>query len=321
MQTQWLTRRQVLVGGVVGMASLMAPREPARAGLPPAPAAAAGTLKVGGDLLVNRMGFGAMRITGAGIWGEPRGPAEARRVLRRAVELGVDFIDTADSYGPEVSERLIAEALHPYPDDLLIATKAGFQRPGPNKWVEDGRPKHLREAVEGSLHRLHLSRIDLLQLHRIDPKVPMEDQIGALVDLQRQGKIRHIGLSEVSVKQIEAVRRITPIVSVQNRYNLVDRNSEDVLEYCTRENFGFIPWFPLATGELAKHGGPLTRAAKRLKAQPSQVALAWLLRKSPVMLPIPGTSKVKHLEENIAAALLELDDSIMKELELQPKAH
>jgi len=231
------------------------------------------------------------------------------------VELGVNLIDTADSYGPIVSECLIAEALHPYPADLLIATKAGFQRPGPNQWVEDGRPKHLRSAVEGSLHRLHVSRIDLLQLHRIDPKVAMEDQIGALVDLQREGKIRHIGLSEVNVKQIEAVRRITPIVSVQNRYNLVDRNSEEVLEYCTRENIGFIPWFPLATGELAKHDGPLTRAAKRLNAGPAQIALAWLLKKSPVMLPIPGTSKVKHLEENTAAALIELDDSTMQELD------
>ena len=256
-----------------------------------------------------------MQLTGPGVWGEPPDHSEAIAVLRRAVELGINLIDTADSYGPEVAERLIAEALHPYPADLLIATKAGFQRPGPNQWVEDGRPKHLRAAVEGSLHRLHLSRIDLLQLHRIDPKVPMEDQIGALVDLQREGKIRHIGLSEVSVKQIEAVRRITPIVSVQNRYNLVDRNSEDVLEYCTRENIGFIPWFPLATGELAKHDGPLTRAAKRLEAKPAQIAVAWLLKKSPVMLPIPGTSKVKHLEENTAAALIELDDSTMEELE------
>ena len=256
-----------------------------------------------------------MQLTGDGVWGEPPDHSEAIAVLRRAVELGINLIDTADSYGPIVSECLIAEALHPYPADLLIATKAGFQRPGPNKWVEDGHPKHLRSAVEGSLHRLHLRRIHLLQLHRIDPKVAMEDQIGALVDLQREGKIRHIGLSEVSVKQIEAVRRITPIVSVQNRYNLVDRNSEDVLEYCTRENLGFVPWFPLATGELAKHEGPLTRAAKRLNTKPAQLALAWLLRKSPVMLPIPGTSKVKHLEENTAAALIELDDSTMQDLE------
>ncbi len=277
------------------------------------PAEASGTFLIG-DIPVRRLGFGAMQLTGDGVWGEPPDHSEAIAVLRRALELGINLIDTADSYGPEVSERLIAEALHPYPAGLLIATKAGFQRPGPNRWVEDGRPKHLRDAVEGSLRRLHLSRIDLLQLHRIDPKVPMQDQIGALVDLQREGKIRYIGLSEVSVKQIEAVRRITSIVSVQNRYNLVDRNSEDVLEYCSREKLGFIPWFPLATGELAKHEGPLTRAAKRLNAQPAQIALAWLLEKSPVMLPIPGTSKVKHLEENTAAALIELDDSTMRDL-------
>jgi pyridoxine 4-dehydrogenase len=278
------------------------------------PAEASGTFVVG-DIPVHRLGFGAMQLTGDGVWGEPEDHGEAIAVLGRALELGINLIDTADSYGPEVSERLIAEALHPYPENLLIATKAGFQRPGPNQWVEDGRPEHLRSAVDGSLRRLKLERIGLLQLHRIDPKVPMADQIGALVDLQRQGKIRHIGLSEVSVKQIEAVRRITPIVSVQNRYNLVDRNSEDVLEHCTRENLGFIPWFPLATGELAKHDGPLTRAAKRLNTKPAQVALAWLLQKSPVMLPIPGTSKVKHLEENTAAALIELDDSTMQELE------
>jgi aryl-alcohol dehydrogenase-like predicted oxidoreductase len=279
------------------------------------PAEASGTFLIGGDISVRRLGFGAMQLTGPGVWGEPANQAEAIDVLRKTVELGVNLIDTADSYGPEVAERLIAEALHPYPAGLLIATKAGFQRPGPNRWVEDGRPEHLRAAVEGSLARLRLARIDLLQLHRIDPKVAMEDQIGALVDLQRAGKIRHLGLSEVSVKQVEAVRRITPIVSVQNRYNLVDRDSEDVLEYCTRENIGFIPWFPLATGELAKHDGPLTRAAKRLKAQPAQIALAWLLRKSAVMLPIPGTSKVKHLEENTAAALIDLDDSTTEELE------
>jgi len=278
------------------------------------PAEASGTFSIG-EIPIRRLGFGAMQLTGGGVWGEPDDHDEAIAVLRHAVELGINLIDTADSYGPEVSERLIAEALHPYSAGLVIATKAGFQRPGPNRWVEDGRPEHLREAVEGSLRRLRLERIDLLQLHRIDPKVPMEDQVGALVDLQRAGKIRHIGLSEVSVKQIEAVRHITPIVSVQNRYNLVDRNSKDVLEYCTRENLGFIPWFPLATGELAKQDGPLTRAAKRLNARPAQIALAWLLSKSPVMLPIPGTSKVKHLEENTAAALLELDDSTRQELE------
>src|ERR1700747_1795411 len=218
-------------------------------------AEASGTFLIG-YIPVHRLGFGAMQLTGDGVWGEPEDHDEAIAVLRRALELGINLIDTADSYGPEVSERLIAEALHPYPENLLIATKAGFQRPGPNRWVEDGRSEHLRSAVDGSLRRLKLERIDLLQLHRIDPKVAMEDQIGALVDLQRAGKIRHIGLSEVTVKQIEAVRRITPIVSVQNRYNLVDRQSEDVLEHCTRENLGFAPWFPLATGAIAKHEGP-----------------------------------------------------------------
>ena len=285
------------------------------------PAEASGIFLIGGDIPVRRLGFGTMRLTGAGIGGEPADHSEAIAVLRRAIELGINLIDTADSYGPEVAERLIAEALHPYPDDLLIATKAGFQRPGPNRWVMDGRPEHLRSAIEGSLRRLRLSRIDLLQLHRMDPRVSIEDQIGALVDLQREGKIRHIGLSEVGVHQLKAVRRITPIVSVQNRYNLVDRNSEDVLEYCMKENLGFIPFFPLAVGELAKQDGPLTRTAKRLKVQPSQIALAWLLRKSAVMLPIPGTSKVKHLEENTAAALIELDDSTTEELERLGAVH
>jgi len=285
------------------------------------PADASGTFLIGGDISVRRLGFGTMRLTGAGIWGEPADHAEAIAVLRRAVELGINLFDTADSYGPEVAERLIAEALHPYPDDLLIATKAGFQRPGPNRWVTNGRPEHLRSAVEASLRRLRVQRIDLLQLHRIDPRISIEDQIGTLVNLQRDGKIRHIGLSEVGVHQLQAVRRITPIVSVQNRYNLVDRSSEKVLEYCVRENLGFIPFFPLATGELAKHTGPLTRAAKRLRVEPSQVALAWLLRKSPVVLPIPGTSKVKHLEENAAAALIELDDSTSEELEQLGAVH
>jgi pyridoxine 4-dehydrogenase len=279
------------------------------------PAHSSGIFAIGGDLPVHRLGFGAMQITGPGVWGEPADHAEAIAVLRRAIELGIDLIDTADSYGPEVSERLIAEALHPYPAGLVIATKAGFQRPGPGNWVADGRPEHLRSACEGSLRRLRLERIDLYQLHRIDSKVPLEDQIGALLDLQREGKIRHVGLSEVSVGEIEAVRRLAPVVSVQNRYNLVDRGSEAVLDYCDRENIGFIPWFPLATGDLAKPNGPLARVAERLGAAPAQVATAWLLRKSPVMLPIPGTSKVKHLEENTAAALLDLDDSIMAELD------
>jgi pyridoxine 4-dehydrogenase len=275
------------------------------------------TFVIGGDLSVSRLGFGTMRLTGAGIWGEPANRAEALRVLHRALELGINLLDTADSYGPEVAERLIAEALYPYPKGLVIATKAGFQRPGPDRWVEDGRPQHLRQAVNGSLQRLRLERIDLLQLHRIDPKVPMEDQIETLVELQQEGKIKHIGLSEVSVEQVEAVREIATIVSVQNRYNLIDRSSEPVLEYCTSENLGFIPWFPLATGALAKPGGPLARAAERLKATPSQVAIAWLLKKSPVMLPIPGTSTVEHLQENVAGEHLELDAATMDSLEIR----
>lgn len=279
------------------------------------PADKSGTFTLGGNLTVRRLGFGAMRLTGEGIWGEPADRKEALAVLRRAVELGINLLDTADSYGPEVAERLIAEALHPYPADLVIATKAGFQRPGPNQWVEDGRPAHLREACADSLRRLRLERIDLFQLHRIDPKVALEDQIGTLIDLQQEGKIRHLGLSEVTVAQIEAVRRMVPIVSVQNRYNLVERRSEDVLAYCARENLGFLPWFPLAVGHLADPGGPLAYWAQRLGAQPSQIALAWLLHKSPVMLPIPGTSRVDHLEENTAAARLELDDALLAELD------
>jgi pyridoxine 4-dehydrogenase len=276
-----------------------------------------GMFVIGGDLPVHRLGFGTMRLTGEGIWGEPPDRQECIAVLRRAVELGINLLDTADSYGPAVAERLIAEALHPYPTDLVIATKAGFQRPGPGRWVEDGRPAHLREACEGSLRRLKLERIDLFQLHRIDPKVAVEDQIGVLIDLQSQGKIRHIGLSEVSVAQIETVRRMTPVVTVQNRYHFTDRGSEAVLDYCTGENLGFIPWFPLAAGDLARPGGPLADIAERLHVQPAQAELAWLLRKSPVMLPIPGTSTVEHLEENMGAALIQLDDSIMEELESQ----
>jgi len=274
-----------------------------------------GTFDIGGDLRVNRLGFGAMRITGPGVWGEPRDHKESIAVLRRAVELGINLIDTADSYGPHVSERLIAEALYPYPSGLLIATKAGFQRSGPDLWTEDGRPDHLRSACEGSLERLKLKRIDLFQLHRIDRKVPMKDQIGALLELQREGKIKHIGLSEVTVKQIKDVQRLTPVATVQNRYNLVDRRSEDVLRYCTENGIGFIPWYPLATGNLAREGSPLAKAAAKLDVTPAQVALAWLLKKSPVMLPIPGTSSVRHLEENAAAAKLELDNSTMRELE------
>jgi aryl-alcohol dehydrogenase-like predicted oxidoreductase len=281
---------------------------------PSRPAAASGTFVIGGDLPVYRLGFGAMRITGKGIWGEPPDHDEAIAVLKAAVDFGVTIIDTADSYGPEVSERLIAEALYPYPKDLVIATKAGLTRSGPHLWDDDGRPEHLRQAVDGSLKRLRLERIDLLQLHSVDPNVPLEDSVGTLVELQRLGKIRHIGVSNVSTDELEQARKIATIVSVQNRYNLADRESEDVLDYCTRENIGFIPWFPLATGSLAQPGGPLARIAERLGALPSQVALAWLLAKSPVMLPIPGTSQVKHLKENLGAASLALSESDMEEL-------
>jgi aryl-alcohol dehydrogenase-like predicted oxidoreductase len=279
------------------------------------PAAASGSFLLGGDLPVVRLGFGAMRVTGRGIWGEPPDHDGAIAVLKASLDLGITLVDTADSYGPEVSERLIAEALYPYPRDLVIATKAGLLRPGPGEWVPDGRPQHLREAVDGSLKRLRLDTIDLLQLHRPDPKVPFAEQVGTLVDLQGKGKIRHIGLSNVDVKHLKAAREMATIVSVQNRYNLVDRESEGELEYCTREEIGFIPWFPLATGDLAEPGGPLERIAGRLDVLPAQVAIAWLLAKSPVMLPIPGTSSVVHLKENAAAALLKLSASDCEELD------
>src|SRR6202051_3705609 len=279
------------------------------------PAKKAGEFLIGNDLRVTRLGFGAMRITGDGIWGEPADRAETVGVLRRAVELGINFIDTADSYGPYVSEEIIAEALHPYPKGLVIATKGGFERTGPNKWVENGKPDHLRSACEGSLRRLRLDQIDLYQLHRIDPKVPAEDQLGTLKDLQAQGKIKHIGLSEVSVRQIQHARTIVPIVSVQNRYSITDRGSEDVLEYCEKEKIAFIPWFPLAAGRVSDSESPITRVAAQWKATPSQVALAWLLARSPVILPIPGTSKVEHLEENVAAAQLTIDANKWRELE------
>jgi len=270
-------------------------------------AAAAGTFRLGGDLLVNRLGFGAMRLTGRGIMGEPEDPDEARRVLRRAVELGVNLIDTADSYGPEVSERLIAEALHPYPDDLVVATKGGLTRPG-GRWVPDGRPEHLREACEGSLRRLKVERIDLYQLHRPDPRIAFEDSVWTLAQLREEGKIRHVGLSNVGVRELESALDIVPVASVQNRYNLFDRSSEAMLQACEREEVGFIPWYPLATGRLSRPGGSLHEVAKRHDATTSQVALAWLLGHSPAMLPIPGTSSVAHLEENVAAATLELTD-------------
>jgi pyridoxine 4-dehydrogenase len=279
------------------------------------PAEKAGEFLIGGDLPVRRLGFGSMRITGDGIWGEPANRAEAVRVLRRAVELGINFVDTADSYGPGVSEEIIAEALYPYPAGLVIATKGGFVRPGPDQWVESGKPEHLKSACEGSLHRLRLDRIDLYQLHRIDPKVPADDQIGTLKDLQAQGKIKHIGLSEVSVSQIRRARTIVPIVSIQNRYSVADRGSEDVLEYCEQQNMGFIPWFPLAAGRVSRADSPIRHVAAQLRATPSQVALAWLLARSPVILPIPGTSRVEHLEENVAAAGLKIDRKELQELD------
>jgi aryl-alcohol dehydrogenase-like predicted oxidoreductase len=282
-----------------------------------ADASAAGTFMLGGDLPVHRIGFGAMRITGKGIWGPPADRGEALRVLRRALELGVNLIDTADSYGPYVSEELIAEALHPYPEGLVIATKAGLERPGPDEWTPNGRPEHLRRALDGSLRRLRVERIDLYQLHRIDPDVPADEQLGMMAELQREGKLLHFGLSETTVEEIEAARRVLPVVSVQNRYNLQDREQwEDVVDYCGREGIAFIPWFPLAAGPLAQEGGPVDRMARRLGATPGQVALAWLLRRSPVMLPIPGTSKVAHLEENVAAAALELDEAAVQELDV-----
>jgi pyridoxine 4-dehydrogenase len=345
-------------------------------------AAAAGAFALGGDLEVNRMGFGAMRITGLGLWGEPENPKEAKAVLKQAVDLGVNFIDTADSYGPEVSERLIAEALHPYPEGLVIATKGGFTRPGPTRWVPDGRPEYLRGACEGSLRRLKVDRIDLYQLHRIDPQVPAEESLGALAELKEEGKLRYVGLSEVGVEEIERAREIVPLASVQNRYNLTDRGSEDVLDLCEREGLGFIPWAPLANGSLARRVGqrgpaqrfamaitrrvprrvvsssrraawaliarggtrlvprrvlssarrsaralnaddehdplqrkpPLEEIAAGHDATPGQVALAWLLMRSSVMLPIPGTSSVRHLEENVAAADLQLSREEFEEL-------
>jgi pyridoxine 4-dehydrogenase len=264
------------------------------------------TFTIGGDLEVRRLGFGAMRITGNGIWGPPDDPEEARRLLRRVVELGVNLIDTADSYGPEVSENLIAEALHPYPDGLVIATKGGLTRSGPGQWPRDGRPEHLKEACEGSLRRLRLERIDLYQLHSPDPQVPLEDSIGALTELQEAGKIRHVGVSNVSLSELERARALVDVVTVQNRYNLFDRHSENVLDACEREGIGFIPWFPLATGDLARPGGPLDVLAQTHDAAPCQLALAWLLARSPVMLPIPGTSSVVHFEENMRAESIEL---------------
>jgi len=320
-----------VIGGVLGMAGITRRLEAAQ-GTPAAPggasgganlpAAAAGTFTLGGDLIVNRMGFGAMRITGPDIWGEPKNAAEARRVLHRAVELGVNFIDTADAYGPEVSERLIAETLSPYPQGLIIATKGGLLRPAASEWVPDGRPEHLREACEASLKRLKLARIDLYQFHHPDARVPIEDSIGELAKLRREGKIRHIGVSNFNVEQLERARRIAPIVSVQNRYNLSDRRSEDVLRLCAREGLAFIPWAPLASGSTTKlengptavgeSGKPLEQVAAAHGVTVMQVAIAWLLARSPVMLPIPGTSSVAHLEEDLASARLQLSPADLK---------
>ena len=283
-------------------------------------AKASGTLTIGGDLTVNRLGFGAMRITGAGIWGEPKNPDEARKVLRRAIELGVNFIDTADSYGPEVSERLIAEALHPYPKDLVIATKGGFTRQGPNAWVPVGRAEYLTQSVEMSLRRLRVERIDLYQLHRIDPKVPVEESLGALKKLQDAGKIRHIGLSEVKPEEIEQANKTVRVASVQNQYNLSHREHEETLNYCEQHGLAFIPWYPVAAGKLAKPDGPLAGIAKLHGVSIVQISIAWLLHRSKVILPIPGTSSVAHLEENVASAGVELSDSEWSEIEAKAKA-
>jgi pyridoxine 4-dehydrogenase len=272
------------------------------------------TFTIGGDLEVRRLGFGAMRITGDGIWGPPEDPEGAKRLLRRVVELGVNLIDTADSYGPEVSENLIAEALHPYPDGLVIATKGGMRRSGPGQWPRDGRPEHLKEACESSLRRLRLERIDLYQLHAPDPRVRLEDSLGALKELQAEGKIRHIGVSNVSVDELDRARAVVDVVTVQNRYNLTDRRSERVLDACDRDGIGFIPWFPLAIGDLARPGGPLEDLARGHGATPGQLALAWLLARSPVVLPIPGTASEEHLEENVAAAEIALDREELERL-------
>jgi aryl-alcohol dehydrogenase-like predicted oxidoreductase len=278
-------------------------------------AAASGTFKLGGDLEVNRLGYGTMQLTGEGVWGEPDDRDEAIAVLRRAVEEGVNFIDTADSYGPNVAEELIYEALHPYGDDLVIATKAGLTRAGPGDWRAVGRPEYLRQQCELSLRRLGLETIDLFQLHRIDEKVPLEEQVGELKLLQDEGKIRHIGLSEVDVDQLEEAQKTATIASVQNLFNLTARDAEPLLDHCTEKGIGFIPWFPLATGKLLEEGAPLAEIAADTGAEPSQLALAWLLRRSPVMLPIPGTSSVAHLDQNLGAAELELTDEQFEALE------
>ena len=276
---------------------------------------ASGTLTLGGDIEVHRLGYGAMRITGQGVWGPPPDRDAALDVLRRVVELGIDLIDTADSYGPHVSEQLIAEALHPYPGGLMIATKGGLERTGPGEWPRNGRPEHLRAACEGSLRDLRVDRIDLYQLHAPDPEVPYAESVGTLKDLQDEGKIHHVGVSNVTVEQLDEARSIVDVVSVQNRFNLSDRTSQDVLEVCERDGLGFFPWFPLAAGELANPGGIVAEIAQAHDATPGQVALAWLLQRSPVMLPIPGTGSISHLEENVAGAELVLDEDELERLD------
>jgi pyridoxine 4-dehydrogenase len=283
------------------------------------PAAAAGTVTLG-DLTVNRMAFGAMRLTGPGVIGGPDDPENAKAVLRRAVELGVNFIDTADSYGPEINERQIEEALHPYPDDLVIATKGGLNHERRGEWLQDGRPERLRAACEGSLQRLRVERIDLYQLHSVDPSVPLEESVGALAELREEGKIRHVGLSNVDARQLARAREVVPIVSVQNRYNLADRHSEGVLEACEREGIAFLPWFPLAFGELTRGAGRLTDVAFAHGLSRAQVAIAWLLQRSPVMLPIPGTSSLEHLEENVASASVGLTETEFADLSRTARA-
>jgi pyridoxine 4-dehydrogenase len=312
-----LTRRQALLAGAAGVTTLLVSSPLARAAAA-APAAAAGTVSVSGELTVNRMGFGAMRITGPDIWGEPNNPAQARAVLHRALDLGVNFIDTADAYGPEVSERLIAQALYPYPRGLLIATKGGLMRPSPVQWVPNGRPAHLREACEASLRRLRLERIGLYQLHHIDPAVPLEESVGELARLQKAGKIGHVGVSNFTVEELARARRIVPIASVQNRYNVSDRSSEGVLEVCTRERIVFLPWAPIASGSAQRleggQGGGLEAVAQARGVSVLSLALAWLLAKSPMILPIPGTSSPEHLEENVAAARLQLTAAEMSRI-------
>lgn len=277
-------------------------------------ASASGTFSLGGDLNIYRMGFGGMRLTGEGVWGEPADPQNARQVLKRAVELGVNFIDTADAYGPHTNEIQIREALAPYAEGLVIATKGGLVRPGPGSWEPLGKPSYLHQCVEMSLRRLGVEQIDLWQLHRIDPNFPAEDQLGLMADLQKEGKIRHLGLSQVSVEEIEKARTIITVVSVQNLYNLADRSSEDVLDYCEKEGIGFIPWFPVASGELARPGGPLDVISHASGISVPKLALAWLLKRSPVMLPIPGTSSIEHLEENVSASNVTLSDELYEQL-------